>query len=115
MSASELTGPRAGRKEWIALGVLALPLLLVNIYVRGTGALTVGAPKGTQQVSETNQLYGRRLMMLATPDRFPTIAATIEAGILRADADDDPDDFYFGLSAILDGIQALIDRSAARA
>jgi DHA2 family multidrug resistance protein-like MFS transporter len=33
MSASELTGPRAGRKEWIALGVLALPLLLVSMDV----------------------------------------------------------------------------------
>lgn len=33
MSASELTGQRAGRKEWIALGVLALPLLLVSMDV----------------------------------------------------------------------------------
>ncbi len=33
MSTSELAGPRAGRKEWIALGVLALPLLLVSMDV----------------------------------------------------------------------------------
>ncbi|MDX6261017.1 MAG: transporter, family, multidrug resistance protein, partial [Kribbellaceae bacterium] len=37
MSASELTGhdvgPKAGRKQWIALGVLALPLLLVSMDV----------------------------------------------------------------------------------
>ncbi|GAA0957051.1 MFS transporter [Kribbella koreensis] len=33
MSTSELTGHRAGRKEWIALGVLALPLLLVSMDV----------------------------------------------------------------------------------
>ena len=33
MSSSELAGPKAGRKEWIALGVLALPLLLVSMDV----------------------------------------------------------------------------------
>lgn len=33
MSSTELAGPKAGRKEWIALGVLALPLLLVSMDV----------------------------------------------------------------------------------
>ena len=33
MSTSEVAGPKAGRKEWIALGVLALPLLLVSMDV----------------------------------------------------------------------------------
>ncbi|GAA1590621.1 MFS transporter [Kribbella sancticallisti] len=33
MSSTELAGPEAGRKEWIALGVLALPLLLVSMDV----------------------------------------------------------------------------------
>jgi MFS transporter, DHA2 family, multidrug resistance protein len=33
MSTAELAGPKAGRKEWIALGVLALPLLLVSMDV----------------------------------------------------------------------------------
>jgi MFS transporter, DHA2 family, multidrug resistance protein len=33
MSISELTTGKAGRKEWIALGVLALPLLLVSMDV----------------------------------------------------------------------------------
>lgn len=33
MSTAELVGPKAGRKEWIALGVLALPLLLVSMDV----------------------------------------------------------------------------------
>ncbi|HEY0471484.1 MAG TPA: MFS transporter [Kribbella sp.] len=33
MSTPELAGPKAGRKEWIALGVLALPLLLVSMDV----------------------------------------------------------------------------------
>ena len=33
MSTSEVVGQKAGRKEWIALGVLALPLLLVSMDV----------------------------------------------------------------------------------
>lgn len=33
MSTSELTGAKAGRREWTALGVLALPLLLVSMDV----------------------------------------------------------------------------------
>ena len=91
-------------------------MVLVNIYVRGAAQLTADMFVSPDLTKEQNdQLYGRRLMMLATPDRFPMITATIEAGILAADADDDPGDFNFGLTAILDGIQSLIDRSAARA
>jgi AcrR family transcriptional regulator len=91
-------------------------MVLVNIYVRGSAQLTADMFASEDRTKEQNdQLYGRRLMMLATPDRFPIIAATIEAGILNADNSDDPDDFQFGLDAVLDGIQALIDRSAARA
>lgn len=91
-------------------------MVLVNIYVRGAAQLTADMFVSPDRTKEQNdQLYGRRLMMLATPDRFPTIAATIGPGILEADAGDDPNDFRFGLTAILDGIQALIDRSTARA
>ncbi|TDU91091.1 TetR family transcriptional regulator [Kribbella voronezhensis] len=90
-------------------------MVLVNIYVRGAAQLTAemfARPDRTRE--ENDQLYGRRLMMLATLERFPMIAATVAAGIERADSGDDPDDFKFGLTAVLDGIQALIDRSAAR-
>jgi AcrR family transcriptional regulator len=87
-------------------------LVLVNIYVRGTAQLTADMFVGGERTKEDNdQLYGRRLMMLATPDRFPTIAATFESGTLDSDGDFGSDDFTFGLTAILDGIQALIDRS----
>jgi len=114
--------------EWMEAGLRAFDgtplsqgdrlssMVLVNIYVRGAAQLTADMFVSPDQTKEQNdQLYGRRLMMLATPDRFPMIAASIEAGILAADADDDPGDFSFGLTAILDGIQSLIDRSAARA
>jgi hypothetical protein len=47
--------------------------------------------------------------MLATPDRFPTIAANLtppgELGVDYAG-----DDFQDGLDVVLDGIQQLIER-----
>ena len=86
-------------------------MVLVNIFVRGATQLTADMFVTDERTKEQNdQLYGRRLMMLATPDRFPTIATTLTAGLIE---DGDTDEFEFGLAAILDGIQALIDRSAA--
>jgi AcrR family transcriptional regulator len=114
--------------EWMELGLRAFDgtplspgdrlqsMVLVNIYVRGSAQLTADMFAGGERTREENdQLYGRRLMTLATPDRFPMIAAAIQAGALEADTAHAPDDFQFGLDAVLDGIQALIDRSAARA
>ncbi|QNE18845.1 TetR/AcrR family transcriptional regulator [Kribbella qitaiheensis] len=85
-------------------------MVLVNIYVRGATQLTADMFVSSDRTKEENdQLYLRRLLMLATPDRLPMIAATM------ADFSDEGDEFQFGLDAVLDGIQALIDRSAARA
>ncbi|MDX6261016.1 MAG: hypothetical protein QOH84_2704 [Kribbellaceae bacterium] len=90
-------------------------MLLVNIYVRGTGALTVGAPQGTQKVSEANQLYVQRLAMLADPDRFPTIAGNLRSRPAEDfDVDYDADEFFFGLNAVLDGIEAMITRRGGK-
>jgi arginine/ornithine N-succinyltransferase beta subunit len=88
-------------------------MVLVNIFVRGAAQLTADMFVSPERSKEANdQLYAQRLMMLATPDRFPMIAATIGGGGLEdGDGDFDGDDFHFGLTAVLDGIQALIDRS----
>jgi len=51
--------------------------------------------------------YPRMLRQLTDPERFPALAAFIEAGVFEAD--DGPDDeFIFGLDRILDGIEPLI-------
>lgn len=90
-------------------------MLLVNIYVRGVGALTADmAPDG--QTSEANQLYFQRLTMLADPDRFPTIAGNLRSRSAEDfDVDYDADEFFFGLNTVLDGIEALIARHAGQA
>ncbi|GAA1590630.1 TetR/AcrR family transcriptional regulator [Kribbella sancticallisti] len=84
-------------------------MLLVNIYVRGTGALTVNSL--TDVDGEAGKTYARRLKMLADPDRFPTIARNLQARPPEDfDVDYDADEFFFGLNTVLDGIEALIAR-----
>ncbi|MGC4940980.1 TetR/AcrR family transcriptional regulator [Kribbella sp. DT2] len=80
-------------------------MMLVNIYVRGTVQLTTHLRAG----DEANQLYSRRLRMLASPDRYPTIAAGLAAPD-ELDVDYAGDDFQAGLDVVLDGIQQLIGR-----
>ncbi len=71
---SSACGPSKGHQLSPADQLSAM--VLVNIYVRGTAQLTADMFVGGERTKEENdQLYGRRLMMLATPDRFPTIAA----------------------------------------
>ncbi len=53
-------------------------MLLVNIYVRGTAQLTANMLTEPDEVREADRLYTQRLTMLATADRFPGIAATLE-------------------------------------
>ncbi|MEU4391147.1 TetR/AcrR family transcriptional regulator [Kribbella sp. NPDC023855] len=86
-------------------------MLLVNIYVRGAGALTAGMTPDAQQAPEANQLYVQRLTMLADPDRFPTIAGNLRSRPAEDfDVDYDAGEFIFGLDTVLDGIEALIAR-----
>jgi AcrR family transcriptional regulator len=86
-------------------------MLLVNIYVRGATQLTANMQTDPAQAREADRIYAERLAMLATAERFPGIAATMEqpaAGSFAADFD--ADEFTFGLDTVLDGIQARIDR-----
>jgi AcrR family transcriptional regulator len=90
-------------------------MLLVNIYVRGTTQLTANLLTGDAAVREAareaDRLYAQRLAMLATPDRFPSIAANLAGGRLEDfDADYTAGEFQVGLDVVLDGIQRLIDR-----
>ncbi|WP_427888967.1 TetR/AcrR family transcriptional regulator [Kribbella sp. GL6] len=89
-------------------------MLLVNIYIRGTAQLTANMRTEPDEVREADQLYTQRLTMLATPDRFPGIAATLEQPEDDVYAGDfDAAEFGFGLDTVLDGIQSRIDRLTA--
>jgi AcrR family transcriptional regulator len=92
-------------------------MVLVNIYVRGVTGLTANmfVDKAAQTKQEADQLYAERLMMLATPEKLPAIAATFEGGTYEDGSDLDNAEFDFGLNTVLDGIEALIARRAAGA
>jgi hypothetical protein len=86
-------------------------MMLVNIYVRGTGQIATHLLTGSEEASAADQTYLRRLALLADRERFPTIAGNLEA----SDPEDfgvdyNADEFQFGLDTVLDGIEALIAR-----
>ncbi|MGW1342644.1 TetR/AcrR family transcriptional regulator [Kribbella sp. NPDC002412] len=87
-------------------------MILVNIYVRGTVQLTSNLLTSGDEAKAADRLYNRRLRLLATPDRFPTIAAGVNQpdAVADLDVDFDAEGFRDGLDTVLDGIQARIDR-----
>jgi AcrR family transcriptional regulator len=86
-------------------------LLLVSSFVRSEATLmldivTAAADAGAAPDSIMPS-YGRIVASLAPPERFPALHTVIAAGVF--DRDDGPDDeFIFGLSRVLDGIEVLI-------
>jgi AcrR family transcriptional regulator len=86
-------------------------MLLVDIYVRGAAQITAHMLTG-EAAEIADRVYARRLTMLADPDRFPAIAATLQQPEPPGDfgVDFDAGEFAFGLGTVLDGIQSLIDR-----
>lgn len=92
-------------------------IMLISGYVRNIASTEadIFAAMGASGLSPSQWMasYAQMLRTLAEPDRFPALAAFIDAGVF--DVADGPDDeFSFGLDRILDGIGALIDREAAR-
>ncbi|MEU8224602.1 TetR/AcrR family transcriptional regulator [Kribbella sp. NPDC048915] len=86
-------------------------MLLVNIYVRGAAQLSVNMLTDPAAVRAADQLYTERLKYLATADRFPGIAATLQQPPDEGYAGDfDTGEFTFGLTTVLDGIEARITR-----
>ncbi|MGW7681863.1 TetR/AcrR family transcriptional regulator [Kribbella sp. NPDC054772] len=87
-------------------------MLLVNIYVRGTTGLSASMlSMPPDEAAAAGERYVRRLRGLATPDRFPTIAAGLDEPMDYVD--NDPSEFYFGLTTVLDGIESLINRRSS--
>jgi AcrR family transcriptional regulator len=85
-------------------------MLLVNIYVRGTTGLSANMLNlPPQEAAAAGERYARHLRLLATPEQFPAIRATLDQPDQHY-IDNDPTEFHFGLTTVLDGIQTLIIR-----
>ena len=77
-------------------------------FVRGAAALDIEAGR------IDSARYARVLRRLLDPARFPALTAALDAGVFDG-ADDDPRaEFRSGLRQLLDGIDAMIGRSASR-
>lgn len=96
-------------------------MLLVDVYARGQTLLALGITSGGRDGDldpvEVSRRYGSRLAYLVgrAPEQFPQLRLAIQDGSL-GDEDDDfaTTEFLFGLRTILDGIEALIQRSTGR-
>lgn len=97
-------------------------LLLVSGYVRQSALLSDDLKLGRKATGitkvQTEQRYGRNLVKLVDPRKFPEVAALFTSGLFQAspkggaDPTTDPD-FTFGLDRILDGVAAAIARKPA--
>ena len=109
-----------GQLAWLdaglaALGGTGLPerdklaaVMAVLHYVRGAAAIAI----------EAGQVDGARypelLRRLLDADRFPALAAALDAGVFDEADDDHLAEFRSGLRQLLDGIDAMVRRSTGR-
>jgi AcrR family transcriptional regulator len=83
-------------------------LLLVNVYVRGQTQLATGLARPARPGEDPGSQYVRMLLRLADPERFPYLVAAMAQQAAAPPAGFADDAFEFGLSTILDGINARL-------
>ncbi|HEY1179483.1 MAG TPA: TetR/AcrR family transcriptional regulator [Phytomonospora sp.] len=104
------------RLDWAhKVGVLSLLSGYVAHTVRQTAELAEGRAEGQGQ-ADAERDYGRALVRLVSPDRFPETARLFASALFEAPPSDTPDvdiadaDFLLGLEIILDGIAVEVDK-----
>ncbi|MGW4767458.1 TetR/AcrR family transcriptional regulator [Nocardia sp. NPDC004278] len=76
--------------------------------------LEVGSRAAGLEQTQVEQNYGRDLVELVDPARFPDAARLFAADIWEAPREDPDADFTFGLELVLDGVAAAIDRARSQ-
>jgi len=103
---SALRALRGTALDWDAkVGVV----VLLGGWVRQAGNLAneFADERGHRAQAEVEREYGRALVELVDPERFPEAAGMFASGVFEVAADDDSD-FEFGLDIVLDGVAARI-------
>ncbi|MEN2739086.1 TetR/AcrR family transcriptional regulator [Microbacterium sp. X-17] len=89
--------------------------LLLSSYARAVGVVErdvrQAREKGTTP-PQSGEAFTAALAELVTPERFPDLAPLVASGGY-SDAEDEQDDFAFGLERILDGIERYVTARAA--
>ena len=88
-------------------------LLLVTVYVRGEAQLGFGMTEAAERTGvpaqERDEVFAQMMQSLMSSGRYPALARIAASGVFEL-AEQDPDaDFEFGLSRILDGVEALVE------
>jgi AcrR family transcriptional regulator len=87
-------------------------VLLISNFVRAEATMEadIGAAIAATRVTpdEWMSYYGRLLTTLTDPQRYPAISKLLASGAFDR-ADDSADEFVFGLTRILDGIDVLVN------
>jgi AcrR family transcriptional regulator len=116
-----LRGLRGTGLDWAEkVGVL----ILISGYVRQASLLSEDLERGRAGTglgrAQAEQRYGRNLMKLVDPQRFPECARLFASGVFAASPAENADtptadpDFTFGLERILDGVAAAVARRRKR-
>ncbi|MEU4514997.1 TetR/AcrR family transcriptional regulator [Nonomuraea wenchangensis] len=105
------------RLDWAhKVGILTLIDGYVTQSVRQYSELAEGRAAGQGQ-ADAERDYGRALVRLVEPERFPETARLFSSGLFEELPSDTPDaaiadaDFSLGLELILDGVAVRIERS----
>jgi AcrR family transcriptional regulator len=88
-------------------------MLLVDVYIRGQTQLANGIGPTTPSGQGTPSQYAWRLSQLIDRERFPQMWGAMASGSLEDDDSDLSDEFAFGLTTVLDGIEMLVSRADA--
>jgi AcrR family transcriptional regulator len=104
---------RALRDTGLDLATQAGVLNVVSGYVQHALVLARQLEEGRRGTglsqAEVEQNYGRALVALIDPTRYPDAARLFAAGVFEPQQEQSTDDFTFGLELILDGIAAAIE------
>ncbi|MDT0309381.1 TetR/AcrR family transcriptional regulator [Streptomyces sp. DSM 44917] len=106
---------RTGLDEGEMVGVLSI-LSGYTFFEAGQQlAMSRAAPRTGVGYSEWGQAYAAMLERVAGDGRYPTLARVARAGGFGDERSGPEEDFEYGLSFILDGVEALIGARAHRA
>ncbi|MFE4952413.1 TetR/AcrR family transcriptional regulator [Leifsonia sp. NPDC056665] len=89
--------------------------LLLSSYARAVGVVERDVRQAREKGSappQSGEAFTAALAELVTPERFPDLAPLVASGGY-SDAEDEQDDFAFGLERILDGIERYVTARAA--
>lgn len=97
-----------GLTEHDMMGVLVILAGYVRTQAQLELTLAQAAPHTGVAPEEWNRVYGEMLVKVVTDGRHPALAKVIEAGVFAGPSMGPDEDFEYGLSFILDGVEALI-------